>query len=115
MDGGRRLFAVVDPGGLPSSVRHVVGFPREADRESDKRPVLPRARVLVIEEKQDGVFLYRLTESGEYAGDTCYESMDAAKDQAAFEYGECLGAWKTIPDSVPDPYEFALSQMRAGP
>ena len=107
-----RLFTFVDLAGPPSTVRHIAGRPAEDDSEPDDQNVLARAQVLVIEQKPDGVFLYRLTDSGEYAGDTWHESIEAAKDQAVFEYGESLGTWQPIPASIEDAHEFAVSQLK---
>jgi hypothetical protein len=113
MSEGQRLFTFIESG-EPSRIRHVKGFPPDRDREVDERSTLPRARIVLIEVKPDGVFLHRLTESGEYAGDTWHQSVDEATNQAIVEYGNSLGVWRSMPDSVPDPYEFAIGKLRTG-
>jgi hypothetical protein len=60
-------------------------------------------RVLVLENRPDGIFLDRFSESGDEAGDTWHESIDNAKAQALAEYGENLGCWAEVPASEDDP------------
>ena len=60
----------------------------------------------------DGPMLYRYTAEGELAGDTWHETEIAARDQAAFEYGEALGPWSAVPDEAADPHEYAIAAAR---
>jgi hypothetical protein len=48
---------------------------------------MPIAEALLIEVEADGVFLFRLSADGQFAGDTWHESVEEAKEQAKFEFG----------------------------
>ena len=52
----------------------------------DERQEMKAAVLLVVEEKPDGIFLYRYAADGSYAGDTWHTDIDEAKQQASFEY-----------------------------
>lgn len=91
-------------------VRHYVGFPPHlggVDGEI-QRTKLPGADVLMIEAREDGFFLFRFTRAGDFAGDTWHLSLDDAKHQAGFEFGDDFGEWIEVPDSETDPVRFAL-------
>ena len=111
--GNVRLFAVVDRQGLRPKVRHTVGFPAELTHGEDETEPLPWPDVLVIvEESQGNVFMYRLTRSGEPCGDTWHQSTDDARHQAEYEYGDALGEWRPVPSDASDPQEFAVAAVR---
>jgi hypothetical protein len=61
---------------------------------------------------EDGPMLFRYTAAGDFAGDTWHESLDKAKGQAQFEYGQALGPWHEIPEAVAKgaEVEFALNK-----
>ena len=109
-----QLFTVVQAQLLRPDVRHLVGLPPEVTGGSDLRQLLPWPLVLVIQEDSEGnVFLYRVARNGAPAGDTWHASVDDAKAQAAYEYGELLGRWSVIPVDVGDTRAFALATARA--
>ena len=62
--------------------------------------LLPRPDLLLIETWSQGVYLFRLTAGGEYAGDTWHESIVEAQQQAEYEYGEALAEWQVVPEEV---------------
>jgi hypothetical protein len=71
------------------------------------------ALFLVIEERPDGVFLYRYNAQGVCVGDTWHMSVDDAKNQASYEY-ECLVQyWTDVPSEVEDAVDFGLNWIRA--
>lgn len=43
-----------------------------------------------------------LADATEMAGDTWHETKQAARDQAAWEYGERLGGWIDLADGTTD-------------
>ena len=63
--------------------RHYIGSPIEAGDGIDQRE-MSSADILLIEEREDGIFLFRFTARGEGAGDTCHLSVDDAKHQAQY-------------------------------
>jgi hypothetical protein len=63
--------------------------------------------LLVIEQRSDGVFLYRYTLDQQCVGDTWHQSIDEAKDQATLEYREQVSAWHEIPPEVSDVIAYA--------
>jgi hypothetical protein len=68
---------------------------------------MPRPGLLVIHEWPDGVFLLAVTAAGAFAGDTWHRSVEAAKAQAAYEYGADL-RWTDTPASETDPVGYAV-------
>ena len=59
-------------------------------------------RTLVIEERPDGYFLIRDSESGEFAGDTWHVAFEDAVDQASFEFDADRSDWLEVPEDEPD-------------
>ena len=92
----------------PLRVKHFKGMPPELTGGIDNREEFPRPRVLLIEHKTDGVFLFRFTEDGRPCGDTWHMSVDDAKSQALYEYGNSVSEWEEVPSHVGDPIAFAL-------
>jgi len=90
-------------------VRHHFGAPPEATGASDVRTLMPDSKVLLIEPSKDGVFLIRYAMNGQFAGDTWHSTIDEAKDQAAYEFGEAVSAWKDVPKDVNDVVAFVTS------
>lgn len=91
-----------------SGVRQFVGLPPELTGGDDTRQPLPRPRILLIEFKDDGLFLCRATEDGTFCGDTWHLSIDDAKAQAESEYGDLVGNWIEVPSNIENYIEFAL-------
>ncbi len=86
--------------------RHSIGLPPELTGGKDTRTPTAQARVLLITEEKSGIFLYRYTVSGEFAGDTWHENIENARYQAGCEYGDALGEWQLAPAEVTDLSEF---------
>ena len=104
-----RFFAILRAAVLHPRTRHTLGFPSELSGVTDDAQQLPGPVVLVIEvESKGNVFLYRMTRSGEPGGDTWHQSVDDAKHQAKYEYGDVLGEWQAIPVDVIDAREYAV-------
>jgi len=64
--------------------------------------------LIVIEEKPDGVFLFRFSTDGQVVGDTWHMTVEEAKHQAQFEFGDLLSDWKSVPADVEDVVSFGL-------
>jgi hypothetical protein len=72
---------------------------------------LPWPKVLLIRPGQEaGYLLYRYTREGEFAGDTWHLTLDEAKEQAEFEFGDGMAPWSRVPEEVTDPVAFALRE-----
>ncbi len=106
-----RLLATISSGGETSKVKHYVGLPPALTGGNDTRGELGGARFLVIEENQDGIFLYRYGLGGNFVGDTWHMNVDDAKHQASYEYGESVNDWADVPPEVEDVVAFGLNQL----
>ncbi len=105
-----RFIALVQQTKSPPRVKHYQGLPAGLGiEEEQQRTMLPWARVLLVEEKPDGIFLFRFSEDGSFAGDTWHMSIQDAKAQAEYEYSDALGEWKQVPHEIVDPVAFALN------
>lgn len=74
--------------GASPAVADILGFPAGE--------IMARAAVVIIEpEKGAGgsFFLIRFSSDGQEVGDTWHQSVEDAKHQAAFEFGDSLGDW----------------------
>ena len=89
--------------------KHYRGLPPQVAGGTDSRQPMESPGLLVIEQKPDGVFLFRFMADRRCVGDTWHESVDAAKRQAAFEFDDLLTAWRLVPDEVDDPILFGLA------
>jgi hypothetical protein len=98
----KRLFSVVKGVRPGPQTRHYEGLPPELTDGVDSRRELPLADVLIMEEKPEGVFLYRYTEQGQFGGDTWHQKVDDAVAQSEFEFGLSPDDWKPIPEGVED-------------
>lgn len=104
-----RILAVIsDRGGVVGKTKHYVGFPPDLTQGMDTRRELGPAVFLVIEEKPDGVFLYRYGPEGVFAGDTWHTSVDDAKHQAKYEYGDSVRDWQPVPSDTSDVVSYGL-------
>lgn len=108
-----RFFTAVHASVLHPKTLHTIGLPPElAGDAEEEAEQLPSPDVLVIEQESEGnVFLYRMTRTGEPGGDTWHQSVDDAKHQAEYEYGGLLGEWRAIPDDATDAREFAVEEV----
>ena len=98
-----RAIALVDVIAGERHATHTAGYPL------DPAKMLPLADVVLLVTDGDATtMLFRYTAFGEAAGDTFHPSADAARAQAADEYGEALGAWVEVPDEVGDAHLFAV-------
>jgi hypothetical protein len=105
-----RLTAKVS-GHLPEpKVKHYRGLPPELTGGKDLRERLDVPALVVIEEKPDGVFLFRFTADGRVVGDTWHMTVDEAQQQSRFEFADLLCNWKPVPDDVEDVVAFGLSE-----
>ena len=73
---------------------------------------MPHPDVVLLEGHPDGPMMYRYTAQGEFGGDTWHETLDDAKKQAMFEYGDALGEWMPVPTEASDAHEFAITAAR---
>ena len=89
--------------------KHFRRLPPQVTGGVDSRQLMESPAVLVIEQKPDGVFLFRFTPDSHCVGDTWHKTIDDAKKQAAFEFDELLSAWKAVPDGVKDVVSFGLN------
>lgn len=91
-----------------------MGLPPELTGGEDQRHAFSPAAVLVLtDSSNDGVMLDRYDAEGGFAGDTWHTSVDDAKDQAEFEFGDTLSGWMEIPASVEDVVVHAIAQATA--
>lgn len=97
------LLAVVTEG----KTVHQSGLPEGLSAVEPIR--LPRAQVLVIEERDDGFFLTRHAEDGAFAGDTWHMNLSDAMGQAEFEFGVAPTTWLAIPAGETNPLAFVRS------
>jgi hypothetical protein len=111
MTTGIRLFALVDKMSRGPQVKHFLGMPPDLTAGRDRRERLPWPRVLVIEERPHGIFLFRFAEDGSFGGDTWHMSVIEAEEQAKYEYGDALSEWRRVPAEVSDAVAFAFTQI----
>lgn len=108
-----RFIARVIAHPIKPHVRHYHGLPPDLAKDRDSRSEMPIAEALLIEIEPDGVFLFRLSANGEFAGDTWHQSIEEAKTQAEFEFGHGLSNWESVPSDVED--VMAYVRKRAAP
>ena len=103
------MFAEVAEG-IRGRTRHMIGLPPELGHSVP--PIdMPPARYLLIEELDEGHFLFRFAGDGSDGGDTWHESFEDALEQAAFEYGLTEDSWQPIPPgAAPTPYVQSLAR-----
>src|SRR5258708_571348 len=106
-----RLFTTL-PERSSSATKHYSGVPPELTDGKDTRRESPTAAFLVIEEKPDGVFLYRFSATGECVSDTWHMNIDDAKHQASYEYERVLLSWEDVPQEILDVAEYGLARTR---
>jgi len=74
------------------------------------RVAMESPAIIIIEQKPDGVFLYRYTADGRVVGDTWHMTVDDAKEQAHYEYGDSILPWKLVPADTADVVAFGLAR-----
>ena len=62
---------------------------------------VPDPNVVEVVEQAGAIYLLRLDDRGHCIADTWHESVDAAKEQATFEFGIEAGDWKEVEEEVP--------------
>jgi hypothetical protein len=77
----------------PPKTLHYIGFPPGIGLEEEPRELTEAADILLIEQRQDGVFLFRFTASGKPVGDTWHANLEDAKHQAEFEFKGLISPW----------------------
>lgn len=95
-------------GPFEKRTKHAWGYPGGTQIE------MPQADVLVLEPLDDGNFmLLRYTAKGDYCGDTWHQSLDEAKQQAAFEFENAVGMWVDAPRDTDAALAYALHLWRS--
>lgn len=61
---------------------------------------------LIIEQTREGFFLHTLPKDG-FAGDTWHQTLEDAKHQATYEFGDSVERWEEVPAHVSDLRAFA--------
>jgi hypothetical protein len=108
----KRFIALVEKPNESVKVRQYKGLPPELTGGVDDRETLAWPRVLIIEAKPDGVFLFRFSEDSTCVGDTWHLTIEDAQHQAEAEYGKHLTQWQDIPQSIDDPVSYAIGKSR---
>lgn len=106
-----RFFAILNKA---KKSGHVKDFPKELKEAIEKGLVeidFPFPDILIIEERHDGVFLDRYTIKGKWGGDTWHKTIEDAKNQARYEYGDKVMEWQEMPQNVENVLKFALSNI----
>lgn len=106
-----RLISIIAAKNLEPKVKHYLGLPPSLTGEHDTRQELGTPSFVVIEERSDGVFLYRYDAQGVCVGDTWHMNVEDAKHQASYEYGDSVNVWREVPP-VRDTVAFGLEQMK---
>ncbi len=103
-----RLTAKVTGHPPESKVKHYRGLPPQLTSGRDKRELMEPPALIALEEKPDGVFLFRFSVEGQVVGDTWHMTVEEAKEQARFEFGDLLSEWKAVPADVEDLVSFGF-------
>ena len=90
-------------------VKHYFGFPPELTGGEDRRQLREPAALVVLGQEKDGVFLTRYTANGKEVGDTWHMTVEDAKHQAQYEYGDLLTNWIEVPADIEDAVSFGLN------
>lgn len=109
MNSSARIVAKLIHTPSDSKVRHFIGAPPELTGGTDTRWEMPPPAVLLIEPSESGVLLIRYADDGRFAGDTWHATVDEAKEQAAYEFGQTISAWQDLPADVNDVVGFMTS------
>jgi len=104
-----RQFALISELRVEPRVKHYQGLPPDLTQGKDHRNKLPLPRVIVLEGEAGSVTLNRFTADATPVGDTWHQTVDDAKHQAEYEYGDALGAWIEVPIEASDAVDYALA------
>ena len=66
-------------------------------------------------EAGDAAILEWWTLDGDTFGDTWFRSIEDARESAIEWWGDDLGEWRPVPDSVADYWTYVLDAVRAAP
>jgi len=108
---GARSYARVAGGAGEQKVRFFLGKPPELTGGQDRRQPLPLPEVIILDPRDEGVFLWRFGVGGTYAGDTWHPNVEEAVQQATYEFGDRLGEWVTIGPGAPSVVAHALKRI----
>jgi len=92
-----------------SALWHYSGLPPEVTGGVGKRAVIGFPVLLVLEERADGIFLFRFGADGVCVGDTWHASVEDAKQQTVYEYKDSMTGWIDVPETVQDAIRFRLN------
>ena len=101
-----RLIALVGPMVGKQQAIHKIGLP------DGPQTAMPFPEVLFLEDDATSCMLYRYTADGQFGGDTWHQTLEEAKHQAEFEYGEAFGPWLLVPEIESDGHEYAISYAK---
>jgi hypothetical protein len=101
-----KILALPDP----PKTRLYIGLPPKLDPNPAARQMMEPPDVLVIEQDENGFFLYRFTAAGVFAGDTWHLNLEDAKHQANFEFDGLITPWIPVPSDVKDVVRYALNR-----
>ncbi|MGA3067026.1 MAG: hypothetical protein ABSF29_09285 [Tepidisphaeraceae bacterium] len=94
---------------LEPRTKQLQGLPPTFTGGKDTREKLATTAILVIQQKDDGFFLYRYSDDGNPGGDTWHESLGAAQHQANYEFRGALAGWTEVTAGILDPFKFAVA------
>ena len=103
------MFALVSAGTI-GKTRHMVGLPLELGAP-DPPIDMPPTKYVLLQELDEGIFLFRFAEDGADAGDTWHETTEDAMHQAEFEFGISGSSWRAVPSDV-DPRAHMVALVR---
>ena|SRR5688572_13285906 len=103
-----RLTAKVIGHPFEAKVKHYRGLPPALTGGADLREPVGPPELIAIEEKPDGVFMFRFGPNGQVVGDTWHMTVEEAKQQAQGEFGDVLSDWTLVPHDVEDLFSFGL-------
>lgn len=98
-----RLVALVGVISGERRMTHTGGFPLVPEK------MLPPPDVVLLVANDDpGVMLFRYTAHGDFSGDTWHATVEDARAQASYEYGDALLPWMEVPEEITDAHAFAV-------
>jgi len=97
---------------LPKNLKKTGHYVIDSPDQSAHEEILSSPRILIIEEKHDGIFINRYMENGSWVGDTWHKTIEEAKHQAEFEFGVKTDAWEEVPIEVTDKFKYIFEQIK---
>jgi hypothetical protein len=104
-----RFAARITSSSFEGRTSHYTGTAPDPSGAFETRTKMPRASVLLIERSQHGVYVIRYAANGRFAGDTWHETIEDAKHQVAYEFGDSVSDWKEVPVDINDVVAFMIS------